>query len=325
MEEIKAANGAQPQNCGWSTWSLICGILSFLCLPVIPAIIFGIIALVKINAGKGLLVGKGKAIAGIILGGLWLVLIPFLLIIAMAIPSLLTSRSSAREKYKTGLMEELKSKQMGGDKSSSEMADLFPPEPPAALNLMSSRASANEISAVSSLKTIAKAEALWYQQDADGNGIKDYWTYDVSGLCRMLRADGLTKCEFISIDLANADASPAEVDIFGNNKLSFRLNTAIMPKYGYLFEAMTWDENNEPYNQETVNDIPATNRTKFAFVAYPKTYGSTGSKTFIINESGAAYEVDPGSDQNKIILQWPGIDPSEVAGPSGKKWAIVPD
>ncbi|MEK7309383.1 MAG: DUF4190 domain-containing protein, partial [Planctomycetota bacterium] len=66
MEEIKTDTGIQPQNCGWATWSLVLGIAGLvLCVLVIPsilAVIFGIIALVKIDASKGLLVGKGKAI-----------------------------------------------------------------------------------------------------------------------------------------------------------------------------------------------------------------------------------------------------------------------
>jgi hypothetical protein len=50
-------------------WSFICGIFSIsLILPLIPAIILGIIALVDIRKSKGLLKGKEWAIAGLVLG-----------------------------------------------------------------------------------------------------------------------------------------------------------------------------------------------------------------------------------------------------------------
>jgi hypothetical protein len=79
-------------------WSLICGICGFLCLPIIPAVILGIIALANINKSKGLLKGTGMAIAGLILAGLWVVAIPFIAIIAsIAIPNLLAARISANE------------------------------------------------------------------------------------------------------------------------------------------------------------------------------------------------------------------------------------
>ncbi|MBI5779461.1 MAG: DUF2950 family protein [Planctomycetes bacterium] len=326
MEEIKTDTAAKPQSCGFATWSLVLGITGLiLCVIVIPsllAIIFGIIALVKINAAKGLLTGKGKAIAGIVLGGLAFVLMPIVLIAAIAIPNLMTGRQAARETYHTGVLKELESQKLGIDKSAGEMDNLFSSEA-LAPDLLGSRISANEISAVASLRAIVAAEALWRQQDADGNGIRDYWTYDVSGLYRMLRADGRTKCEFISVDLANADASPADVSIFENSKLAQRLSAKVQPKYGYLFEAMSEDEAGESYNQEMVAGIPAANQTRFAFVAYPETYGKTGTKTFIVDESGTIYEVDPGSNQSKTVLQWPGPNPISIIGPGGAQWKVA--
>lgn len=325
MEELKIDPITKPQSCGLATWSLILGIAGFfLCfgIPSLLAIIFGIIGLVKINAGKGLLTGKGKAITGIILGGLWFVIMPVVIIIAIAIPSFVSSRESARHQHRSdvGLLRELDANKSGGG-----MSNLMEPANPKPPELMSGRTLANEISAVASLRNIAKAEAVWRQQDADGNGQEDYWTYDVSGLYRILRADGLTKCEFIPLDIASADASPADAEIFGDSRLAQRLSAKTMSKYGYLFEAMAYDESGELYNQEMINNIPAANKTKFAFIAYPETYGKTGSKIFIINESGTVYETDPGSNQAKTILQWPGPDPAEVTGPAGVNWSIVPD
>jgi general secretion pathway protein G len=75
-------------------WSLICGIAGMiLCLPAIPAIILGIIGLVNIKKSSGVLKGSGLAIAGIILGGLMIIALPFIMITAaIAIPNLLNAK-----------------------------------------------------------------------------------------------------------------------------------------------------------------------------------------------------------------------------------------
>ena len=284
MAEAKTEQAVKPQICKWATRSMVLGIIGLIpvqCILTVPpllAIIFGIIALVKIGGSNGALIGKGRAIAGIILGGLWIVLIiPFIAIVAaIVIPNILVSRTGA-----------------------------------------------NEASAVASLKTFVATEACWRQQDADANGKSDYWTYDVSCLHRMYRADGSTKVEFISIDLARADASPAKNDAFDNNTIIAPLIDGTVPKSGYLFQAMVYDENGESYNQEEVNGIKATNAFKFAFVAYPDIYGTSGVRTFIVNEAGTIYAIDPGSDSDKIVLQWPGEDPTRVTGPAGRTWHVA--
>ncbi len=60
--------GAKTSQC--AIWSLVCGILSF-CLSIfggIPAIVLGILGIIKVNADPANLKGKGLAISGIILG-----------------------------------------------------------------------------------------------------------------------------------------------------------------------------------------------------------------------------------------------------------------
>jgi hypothetical protein len=59
------------------------GCLAFLC-PLV-AIILGIIALTQVAKPGNLQKGKGLAIAGIILGALWIVLVPVLIISGLSI------------------------------------------------------------------------------------------------------------------------------------------------------------------------------------------------------------------------------------------------
>jgi len=289
MEEIKADNSIKPQNCAWAILSLFLGIAGIISIVsrifIIPAIfsimavIFGIIALVKINVGKGLLTGKNEAIAGIALGGSWIVLIAF---ISIAIPGLFYSRV-----YN------------------------------------------NESSAITSLKLMTNVEAVWFAQDTDNNGLGDYWTYDVSCLYRALRRDNETKVALIPLDLAMADAKPARSDVFGNK--DFRIadfpEATPIPYNGYYFQMMESDQNGNQYNQGKVNGIPATNgkggfEGKFAIVAYPAIYGSTGVNTYIVNQEGTVYYNDCGSDAKKIVIRWPGNNPTATIGPSGKPWRV---
>ncbi|MFH0887858.1 MAG: type II secretion system protein GspG [Planctomycetota bacterium] len=78
-------------------WSLICGIAGvILCLPAIPAIILGIIGLVKIKKSAGALKGTGMATAGLILGGLIIIALPFVAIVAaIVIPNIVKAKNQA--------------------------------------------------------------------------------------------------------------------------------------------------------------------------------------------------------------------------------------
>jgi competence protein ComGC len=97
-----AASPATPvgpaENSGKAILSLICGLLFFVPLAFIAAIIFGHIALSEIKKSAGRLKGEGMAIAGLVLGYMWVVFIPVILIIAaIAIPNLLRARMAANE------------------------------------------------------------------------------------------------------------------------------------------------------------------------------------------------------------------------------------
>ena len=87
----------QPQTSGKAIGSLICGIINIFPLSVV-AIILGHLSLSEIKKSAGRLTGQGLAIAGLVLGYLGVVAIPFILIIAaIAIPNLLRARISANE------------------------------------------------------------------------------------------------------------------------------------------------------------------------------------------------------------------------------------
>ena len=214
-------------------------------------------------------------------------------------------------------------------------------------NLLSGRMSANESSAGAALKLFTSAEATWLQQDCDGNGLKDYWTYDVSCLHRMYRADGTTKVAFIAIDLARADKTPATLAgvalPFGSPTIeSWTVPVAVAStvKSGYWFQVMT---NNDlststpagtTYKVNTVGtlNIPAAHNSRFAFIAAPDAYGTSGINTFIVNQEGTIYANDTGAtvDANKWYtatglteMSWPTTNPAGQDGVGGRKWRVA--
>ena len=78
--------------------SLVCGLLFFVPLAFIAAIVFGHLGLSEIKKSAGRLKGEGIAIAGLVLGYVWIAGIPlFLIVAAIAIPNLLRARMAANE------------------------------------------------------------------------------------------------------------------------------------------------------------------------------------------------------------------------------------
>lgn len=77
--------------------SMVLGILSLFCslFTAIPALICGAIALVKINKSGGRLGGQGQAIAGLVLGGFCMLVMP--IFAAMVLPAVAAARGKAQE------------------------------------------------------------------------------------------------------------------------------------------------------------------------------------------------------------------------------------
>jgi type IV pilus assembly protein PilA len=92
------AAGAPAETSGKAIVSLVCGLLFFIPLAFIAAIVFGHVALSEIKRSAGRLKGEGMAIAGLVFGYMWIVAVPIMAIIAaIAIPNLLRARMAANE------------------------------------------------------------------------------------------------------------------------------------------------------------------------------------------------------------------------------------
>lgn len=99
---------APAETSGKAIASLICGLLFFIPFLFIAAIVFGHLALSEIRKSAGRLKGEGLAIAGLVLGYVWIVGIPIILILAaIAIPNLLRARMAANEASAVGSVRTL--------------------------------------------------------------------------------------------------------------------------------------------------------------------------------------------------------------------------
>lgn len=147
---------------------------------------------------------------------------------------------------------------------------------------LSSQRASNERSASAILKTIASAEADFFGNDRDGNGVRDFWTKDVAGLFYVVPPGSSVPLMLISPELANADPS--------------RPGAKANP--GYWFEALDKDEDGADYRQGPGKD---RNLKRFGFRAYPLDR-STGREAFYINDGNTIFRR---STEFPLLTRWP--------------------
>jgi type IV pilus assembly protein PilA len=109
------------ETSGKAIISLVCGLLFFIPLAFIAAIVFGHLALSEIRKSAGRLRGDGIALAGLILGYLWIAGIPiFLILAAIAIPNFLRARMAANESSAIASMRTLNAAEMAYSQSHAD-------------------------------------------------------------------------------------------------------------------------------------------------------------------------------------------------------------
>ena len=138
------------------------------------------------------------------------------------------------------------------------------------------------------LDALANLETKYRGRDADGNGVRDFWTADVVGLLKGVAPNA-------SFPIHGADAAPLRL-----------LTPSPTPFRGYLFVALKRDMSSVPpenYLQDTdKSDRKVHHLSRFAFCAYPAQYDWRHRKTFIVNQDNVVYAVDNGG---KPITEWP--------------------
>ena len=207
-------------------------------------------------------------------------------------------------------------------------------------NLLSSRIAANETSALSGLRTLLGTEATWRQGDYDRNGTKDYWTYDVAGFHRMLRADANTLVAAIDISFATADMFEHADNVFGATFTQDWSTAAPVitttAKSGYRYRTMgsglAIGGAGLSVNTVGTTSVAACNSNLFRFMSAPDVYPNSGIRTFMVSEGGTVYSIDTGSNTRKWEVEaagdydWPdaGKNPINIihAGASAN-WGVA--
>ncbi len=98
MSSAEEPKPVRPATSGFAIASLVCGLLALiLVLPLLGsllALVFGLMALVRINGSAGLQKGKGLAAAGMASGGLAILLLPCAVLVLL--PAVIGARDATR-------------------------------------------------------------------------------------------------------------------------------------------------------------------------------------------------------------------------------------
>jgi len=110
------------QTSGKAIASLVCGLLFFVPFAFVPAVIFGHLGLSEIRKSAGRLKGDGLAMAGLVLGYIWIVSIPIIILIiaAIAIPNVMHARVAANEGMAVSSIRSINTAQMSYSESHPE-------------------------------------------------------------------------------------------------------------------------------------------------------------------------------------------------------------
>lgn len=174
--------------------------------------------------------------------------------------------------------------------------------------LLNSQRASNERNASGSLKTVATAQADFRSNDRDNNRVNDFWTGDIAGLYCIDNTNVSATpvpIKLVEVSLALADIGAAVglaiVTPAGDNYT--QPNTAFGvqgAKAGYWYMTLINDQSTQPaatvYAADTGNGPARYNTSRFGAAAMPETYGSSGTKVFIINEGNTMFKRDYGAD-----------------------------
>ena len=149
-------------------------------------------------------------------------------------------------------------------------------------------------------------EAAFRTQDADRNGIQDYWTRDVAGLHALHDAQG-RPIAMLDVEFARSDSAPGRAYAELGGVCSPRKSWAPGAWHGScrssFVRSMLVDPAGRPYVDNTLpppkaGNAPSgscTNLTRFAFTQFPAVYLDGGFVlVFVVREDGVVWMKDLG-------------------------------
>jgi len=160
-------------------------------------------------------------------------------------------------------------------------------------SILRSRMSANQTSAIGSLDSILKMNTQFRSNDSERNGENDYWTENVWGL-HGVRSAGGDEIELIPKTIAQSDWEGIDDDL---DPTGFTVSdfSEVVVKSGYyvsMQRGADLDGDLSCSSPGTGEYGLPTNDNRFSSVAFPELYDNTGTKAFLIDESGTTWTVD---------------------------------
>jgi prepilin-type N-terminal cleavage/methylation domain-containing protein len=139
-------------------------------------------------------------------------------------------------------------------------------------NLLSARLSSNETAAIATLRNIVSAQAQFQtraQADENFNGIGEYGYFSEMSGATGVRGGAILTPTVLSTAFRTADAN------------------GVVSRSGYLYIMALPDATGNAMPPSAMNLVdPDLAETTWAAYAWPTNYGSTGNRTFFVNQAG---------------------------------------
>lgn len=175
----------------------------------------------------------------------------------------------------------------------------------------------NEAGAAAVLRDIHEAQVEFKEKDLDRNDVKDFWTADIAGLYCVRHKQTQKSAGGLAIEIASADAALYKGTYASNDyQYDKQMLKPFAPKSGYVYRMMEKADDGSLYATDPDKSGRKVHHTSaWAACALPEKHGSTGKRTYIINQSAEMYRKDTAG---KAVPQWP---TDKVLG---KEWEKVP-
>lgn len=146
-------------------------------------------------------------------------------------------------------------------------------------NLVRSRMAANESAAIAACKEYAAAQDIYHRTDWDSDGVLEYALAFSGSNSLYEKVTGTGDLTLVDAAFAGAEGQPASTP----------------NKAGYVYLILTGQGSAAPGGAKTY--VTSSNMTLgYALSAMPASYDGTGRNCFLINNSGAVYQRDQGSN-----------------------------
>jgi len=172
--------------------------------------------------------------------------------------------------------------------------------------ILARRIGANELVAIDVCRGYVEAQNDYAEVDRTGSGAKHYAQKIISS---QGKRDGLYWPSVHESDESPIGDAVTHAFAEGYTKKN-------EPYHGYYFKILTAQGSHATGGQ--MSYLQRGLMTKgFALIAWPSSYGSTGTMTFIVDKSGIVYQKNLGSKTDEIAGAYRAYDPDETWSPVG--------